>query len=204
MVSLLVVLAIIGGALFFGATRYFQLEALQPKPAQTTVPLLPTVAPKAGYTIYPNRSLNFSLQYANDWKQVADHDKADPQYQGTLFQAGVYTGLEVGTSSQYNSWSPSQIDDYVLGNPFPIKDIVSDQPTVSASPTIHIINQDWTVEDADLTLKNGVALHITCLAIQHNGRGYVVFYFARQEIFSSNYTQYFQPMLLSFRFLDGQ
>ena len=94
------------------------------------------------------------------------------------------------------------MDDYVLAHPFPLPDVDSTQTFVPSSPTIRIANQDWTAEDANLTLKNGVSLRMTCLAIIHNGRGYVIFYYARQEVFSSNYSQYFEPMLLSFRFLD--
>lgn len=208
--SLLVVLAIIGSALLFGASRYFQLQALLPKPAQTTQAILPTVAPKAGYTIYPDQKLTFSLQYANSWKEQADHDKNDPQYQGDLFRpagpvptSGPNVGFEVGSSPQYGNMSPAQIDDYIIRQPFPISGIASIQASIPSSPTIHILNQDWTAEDADITLTTGVNLRLTCLALIHNGRGYAIFYFAPQEVFSNDYAQFFQPMLLSFRFLNG-
>jgi hypothetical protein len=204
LVSLLVVLAIIGGALLFGASRYFQLQALQPKPAQTTLAILPTVAPKAGYTIYSDQTLAFSLQYVTSWQKQADHDKSDAQYRGDLFQAGgPNVGFEVGSAPQYGGLGPSQIDDYIIRQPFPISNIASIQASVPASPTIHILNQDWTAEDADVTLTTGVKLRLTCLALIHNGRGYAIFYFAPQEVFSNDYTQFFQPMLLSFRFLNG-
>jgi hypothetical protein len=205
--SLLLVLAIIGGALLFGATRLFQLQALEPKPAQTTIASLPTVAPKPGYTIYPDHTLSISLQFANNWQQLSDQDKSDAGYHGDLFFAGTNpgfdTGFEIGSSPQYSSWSPSQIDDYILSNPFPLPNITAIQTFVPTSPTIHITNQDWTAEDANITLANGVNLRITCLAIIHNGRGYAIFYFAHQEVFSTDYAQYFEPMLLSFRFLNN-
>jgi hypothetical protein len=210
LVSLLVVLAIIGSALLFGASRYFQLQALLPKPAQTTQAILPTIAPKAGYTIYTDQALGYSLQYINNWQKQADHDKSDPQYRGDLFQPagpiptdGPNLGFEVGSSPQYGGMSPSQIDDYIMAQLFPFPHVANIQTSVPASPTIHILNQDWTAEDADVTLSNGVNLRITCLAILHNGRGYAIFYFARQEIFSNDYIEFFQPMLLSFRFLNG-
>lgn len=203
LLTLLLVLAIIGSAILFGATRYFQLQALEPKPAPTTAALLPTVAPRAGYTIYPDQTLSFSLQYANTWQEQLDHDPSDSQYRGDLFRAGRYTALEVGSSTQYANWSPAQIDDYILGNPFPLTDIAGTQVFVPNSPTIHIANLDWTAEDANLALSNGIVLRVACLAIIHNGRGYAIFYFAQQEVFSDDYTQYFEPMLLSFRFLNG-
>ena len=134
---------------------------------------------------------------------IRDRDKSDAQYRGDLFQAGPYTALEVGSSAQYQDWSPAQIDDYILGRPFPLAGVSKIQVSVPTSPTIHITNLDWIVEDADLTLTNGIGLRMTCLALTHDGRGYVIFYFARQEVFSDNYVEYFQPMLLSFRFLNG-
>ena len=205
--SLLLVLAIIGGALLFGATRLFQLQALQPKPGPTTAASLPTVAPKPGYSNYSDQALGISLQFANTWQQMVDQDKSDDHYRGDLFFAGTNpgfdTGFEVGSSPQYSSWGPSQIDDYILSNPFPLPNITGIQTSVPNSPTIHIANQDWTAEDADITLANGVSLRITCLAIIHNGRGYAIFYFASQEVFSTDYAQYFEPMLLSFRFLNS-
>jgi hypothetical protein len=204
LLTLLLVLAIIGIALLIGATRLFQLQALEPKLAQTTPASLPTVAPKAGYTIIPDHTLGFSLQYDNSWQETADHDASDAGYRGDLFQAGPNDGFEVGSSPQYAGWSPAQIDDYILGNPFPLMpNVASTQTFVPASPTIHIDNLDWTAEDADLTLTNGINLRITCLAILHNGHGYAIFYFAPQEVFSNEYAQYFEPMLLSFRFLNG-
>jgi hypothetical protein len=201
-VSLLLVLAIIGGALLFGLSRLVQLQALISPPPQTTPEPLPTVAPKAGYTIFPDHTIGFSLQYADGWQQIADTDRNDPQYLGDLFQAGPNSGFEVGFSAQYADWSPSQIDDYVLANPFPFANVDTTQTFVPTSPTIRIANLDWTAEDANLTLKNGVSLRVTCLAIMHNGRGYVIFYYARQEVFNNNYGDFFEPMLLSFRFLN--
>jgi hypothetical protein len=205
LMSLFLVLAIIGGAVLFGVTRYAQLQALQPKPAQATTAPLPTVAPRPGYTIYADQALGFSLQYANNWHRQADHDAADAQYQGDLFQAGPYAGLEVGSSPQYQrqNWNPAQIDDYILGKPFPLNNITSIQVSVPASPTVHIANLDWTAEDANLTLAGGITIRITCLAIQHNGRGYAIFYFAEWAVFSNYDIQFFEPMLLSFRFLNG-
>ncbi len=200
--SLLLVLVILGGAILFGVSRYVQLQALQPKPAQTTAAALPTVAPKPGYTIYTDRSLGFSLQYADSWQEQADRDKNDPQYRGDLFKAGEATGLEVGSSPQYSSMSPAQIDDYMVNHLFSPANVASVQTSAPASPTIHIADLDWTAEDANLTLMNGLALRLTCLAILHNGRGYIIFYFASQQAFSSDDSQYFEPMLLSFRFLN--
>jgi hypothetical protein len=203
--SLLLVVVILGSAIFFGASRYFQLQALQPQPAKTTVATLPTVAPKAGYTILPDQKLGISLQHANSWQEQADSDKSDPAYQGDLFYAGTNpgfnVGFEIGSSSQYASLSPLQIDNYVLANPFPLKHITNIQTFPANVSTIHINDQNWTAEDANV-LNNGVNLRMTCLAIIHNGRGYAIFYFSRQEVFSTEYAQYFQPMLLSFRFLN--
>lgn len=204
--SLLLVVVILGSAIVFGVERYFQLQALQPKPAQTTIASLPTVAPRAGYTIFPDQKLGISLQYANTWQKQADTDKSDSTYQGDLFYAGTNpgfnTGFEIGSSPQYASLSPLQIDNYVLANPFPLTNITSIQTFPTTASAIHINDQNWTAEDADV-VNNGVNLRMTCLAIIHNGRGYVIFYFSRQEVFSSDYAQYFQPMLLSFRFLNG-
>src|SRR6185437_7871149 len=91
--SLLLVVAILGGAIFFGISRYVQLQALQPKPAQTTIAALPTVVPKAGYIIFPDQKLGISLQYANSWQEQAGTNKADPAYQGDLFFAGTNPGF---------------------------------------------------------------------------------------------------------------
>ena len=95
-----------------------------------------------------------------------------------------------------------QIDNYILANPFPLSNIISIQTFAAAASTIHINDQNWTAEDANV-VNNGVNLRMTCLAIIHNGRGYAIFYFSRQDIFSDDYAQFFDPMLLSFRFLNG-
>jgi hypothetical protein len=42
---------------------------------------------------------------------------------------------------------------------------------------------------------------MTSLAIIHQGRGYAIFYFAVQSQFSFYSDSYYEPMLLSFRFL---
>ncbi len=205
--TLLLVLVILGSAILFGATRYFQFQAQHQPPPQATAGPLPTVAPRAGYTIFPDQKLDISLQYANSWHEKADTDSSDVTYQGDLFYAGMDpgfdTGFEVGSSPQYASLSPLQMDDYVLANPFPLSGIASIQTYTSASSTIHISNLNWTAEDADIVLNNGITLRMTCLAIIHQGQGYVIFYFSQQEVFSDDYAQYFQPMLLSFRFLNG-
>ncbi len=201
--ALLLVIAIIGIAVLFALNHYRQLQALEPQPGTSDAAPLPTVAPQAGYKIDTDPGLNFSLQYPDSWQAQQDTDKSDAQYRGDLFRAGPSAALEVGSSPQYANWNPAQIDDYILQQTFPIPNVANYQISVPASPTIHIANLDWTVEDADLTLTDGLSLHLTSLAIIHNGRGYTIFYFANQQIFSAYTTQYFEPMLLSFRFLNG-
>ncbi len=203
LISLVLVLAILGVALLIGAARLFQLQSLIAPPPQATSAPLPTVAPKPGYNILPDKTIGFSLQYADSWTSTPDHDSSDAGYHGRLFSAGPNTGFEVGISPLYNAWSPAQIDDYILAHPFPLPNVATSQTFVPSSPTIRIANQDWTAEDANLTLSNGVNLRITCLAIIHNGQGYAIFYYASQQVFNSNYSEYFEPMLLSFRFLNG-
>jgi hypothetical protein len=204
--SLLLVIIILGSAIFLGAQHYFQLQALNQHAQPTTTAVLPTVAPRAGYTIFPDQKLDISLQYANSWQKKSDTDSSDAAYQGDLFftgtNPGFSTGFEIGSSPQYADLSPLQIDNYVLANPFPLTTITSIQTFPANASTTHINNQNWTAEDANI-VNNGVNLRMTCLAIIHNGRGYVIFYFARQEVFSNQYAQFFQPMLLSFRFLNG-
>jgi len=200
---LLLVIGIIGVAVLFALNRYRQLQALETHPISSTTAQLPTVAPQAGYKIDTDHQLNFSLQYPMSWQVQQDSDKTDAQYRGDLFRAGPSAALEVGSSPQYAGWNPAQIDDYILQQTFPIPNVATFQVSVPASPTIHIANLDWTVEDAALTLTDGLSLHMTSLAIIHNGRGYTIFYFANQQVFSSYAAQYFEPMLLSFRFLNG-
>lgn len=197
----LLVLVILGGAALFGLMRYQQLQALQPTPPGEGG-LLPTVAPKAGYTIYSDRSLAFSLQYPTAWKEQADHDEHDPAYQGDLFSTGAYAALAVGSSLQYSSWSPLHMDTYVLSMAFTIPNVASVQLSTPTSPTIHIAGLDWTAEDCDITGTNGVVIHMTSLALLHHGRGYVIFYYSLQDQSSFYSNSYFDPMLLSFRFLN--
>lgn len=201
LISLLMALTVLTLAALFGLYRYQQILALQPTPIQNTGGTLPTVAPRQGYVIYPDSALAFSLQYPAQWQRQSDHDKHDAQYNGDLFSSGVYAALEVGSSSRYNSWSPGQINDYVLSSTFFLSHVVGVQLTVPTSPTIHIAGLDWTAEDADVTFDTGVVLHMTSLAITHQGRGYAIFYFAVQEQFSFYSDNYYEPMLLSFRFL---
>jgi hypothetical protein len=198
----LLVLVILGAAALFGLTRYQQLQALQPTPPGEGNGPLPTVAPKAGYTIYADHSLAFSLQYPTAWQEQPDHDKNDAAYQGDLFSTGVYAMLEVGSSPKYSSWGPFQIDTYVLNGAFALSGVSNVQLSAPASPTIHIAGLDWTAEDADITFDTGVVIHETSLALIHNGHGYTIFYFALQSEFSTYSSSYFEPMLFSFRFLN--
>jgi serine/threonine protein kinase len=198
--SILLVLAIAVSALLYGSTHLFQPQAPRANQTQTAAASLPTLTPKAGYMVFPDQQLGISLQYAKSWQEHSDQDKSDPGYRGDLFQEGSTTGFEVGSSPQYAGLIPLQIDDYVLANPFPLTGISSIQSSVPASPTIHLDNQDWTAEDADVVTSGGT-LHMTCLASIHHGHGYVLFYFSQQEAFSNDYARFFQPMLLSFRFL---
>ncbi len=201
LISLLIALAVLTIAALFGLYRYQQIMALQPTPIPNTSGTLPTVAPKPGYVIYPDRTLAFSLQYPTQWQRQDDHDEHDAQYRGDLFSSGVYAALEVGSSPKYSSWSPGQINDYILNSTFFLSHVVGVQLSAPASPTIHIAGQDWTAEDADVTFDTGVVIHMTSLAIIHQGRGYAIFYFAVQSQFSFYSDSYYEPMLLSFRFL---
>lgn len=201
LISLLLALTVLTLAALFGLYRYQQILALQPTPVQGSSGALPTVGPKPGYVIFPDSTLAFSLQYPVEWQRQADHDKHDAQYRGDFFSSGVYAGLEVGSSPKYNSWSPGQINNYVLGSTFFLTHVVDVRLSAPASPTIHIAGLDWTAEDADVTFDTGVVLHMTSLAIIHRGRGYAIFYYAVQEQFSFYSDSYYEPMLLSFRFL---
>jgi len=202
--SLILVLAIIGVATLFAAMHYYQIQALQASLAQPTTPAsLPTVAPKPGYTIYTDHALAFSLQYPGRWHESADQDGSDAQYKGDLFSADPYAALEVGSSPQYQGWSPAQMNAYILSNIFTPDNVANVQTSVPASPTVHFAALDWTAEEAAITLANGASLHMTSLAITHNGRGYVVFYFASSAVFSNYDSQYFEPMLFSFRFMSS-
>lgn len=198
--SLLLVLAIIGAAIAYGAIRYFQLEGSQNNASQASGPL-PTVAPKAGYRIYRDASLGFSLQYPSGWQEQADKDQNDSQYTGVIFRLSPNAALEVGSSPQYQNWNPAQIDDYVLATPPGITNVSSVNTTIPTASTILIAGLNWTPEDATVTLTNGLTLTMTCLAISYNGRGYAIFFYANSQVFSSYDSQSFEPILLSFRFL---
>ena len=197
--SLLLVLAIIGAAIAYAAIRYFQLEGTQNN-AGGSVPL-PTVGPKAGYTIYRDVALGFSLQYPTSWQEQAGKNENDAQYAGDIFRISPNAALEVGSSSQYQNLSPAQIDDTVLNNPLGIANVSNVTTSVPTASTILIAGLNWTPEDATVTLNSGLTLSMTCLAISYNGRGYVLCYFANQQIYDSYESQYFEPILLSFRFL---
>jgi hypothetical protein len=43
---------------------------------------------------------------------------------------------------------------------------------------------------------------MTSLAVNYNGRGYAIFYFATPQVFDSYNSQYFEPALLTFRLLN--
>jgi hypothetical protein len=202
LLSLVLVLAIIGIALLFGAAKIFQLQSFIVTPTPAPTAPLPTVAPKDGYTILPDKAIGFSLQFPTNWEQRHITNTEDSGYRGDLYRAGPYTGFEVGTSSHYTSWSPAQIDDYMLTHWFEDGQMTNIHTFASATPTVRIANQDWTAEDANMTI-DGVAVRMTSLAIIHNGQGYAIFYFAPQDAFSNNYSAYFEPMLLSFRFLNN-
>lgn len=198
--SLLLVLSIIGIAVVFAGIHYFQAENAQTN-AGGSSGSLPTVAPKAGYTIYRDASLGFSLQYPSTWQEQSDTDQNDPQYKGDLFRISSDAALEVGSSPQYQNWSAAQIDDNVLNDLPGFMNVSSVNPTVSTASTILIAGLQWTPEQATVTLTSGLTLTMMTLATSYNGRGYVIFYFSNPQVFDNYNSQYFDKVLLSFRIL---
>ncbi|GEM_PF-2517332 len=199
--SLLLVLSIISVAILFAAIRYFQLQDTPATGAQSPGSL-PTVAPRAGYTIFRDTALGFSIQIPTVWSKQTDTDKNDPGYRGDLFQINVNAAFEVGSSPQYQSWSAGQIDDYILSNTPGLSNVSSFTTSASTTSSIPIAGLNWTPENATITLDNGLVLQASSVAVNYNGRGYVIFYYTTQQVFNSYDSQYFEPALLTFRLLN--
>jgi hypothetical protein len=199
--SLLLVLSIISVAILFAAIRYFQLQDTPATGAQSPG-TLPTIAPRAGYTIFRDAALGFSIQIPTVWSKQADVDKSDPSYRGDLFQINVDAAFEVGSSPQYQNWSAGQIDDYILSNMPGLSNVSTFTTSASTASSIPIAGLNWTPENATITLDNGLVLQASSVAVNYNGRGYVIFYYTTQQVFNSYDSQYFEPALLTFRLLN--
>jgi hypothetical protein len=199
--ALVLVLVIIGVAIQVGYTRCQQLNCWQTIiSAQSTA--LPTLTPIPGFASYQDAQLGVALEYPKNWQHAASHRANDAGYQSDRFSISSYAWIEIGTSPQYGGWSSDQINAATINFLKSSPTILSVQTWVPDTPTTHLDGQDWAIEDAAFTLQDGTNLQLTTLALIYNGRGYVIFYQSHQEEFTHFSSQYFEPMLLSFRFLN--
>lgn len=198
---LLLVLGIIGAASLIGYARCQQLNCWQSLlSGQSTA--LPTVTPMPGFASYQDAQLSITIEYPKDWQRASGHRANDGQYQGERFSISIYAWMEIGTSPQYSGWTPEQINTAAINSIRALPNVIGTQTWTPETPTTHLDGQDWTIEDAAFTLQDGTTLQLTTLALVYKGHGYVIFYQSHQEEFTLFSSHYFEPMLLSFRFLN--
>jgi hypothetical protein len=198
----LLVLGIVGGASLVGYNRCQQLRCWQTIiTAKSTA--LPTITPIPGFANYRNAALGVFLEYPQGWQQAITHHEKDTQYQGIRFSISNFAWVEVGSSPQYATIIPDQMNTTVIQALQALPTVKDVQTGTPDPPTVHIDGQEWTAEDAVFTLKDGTVLRLTTLALLYKGRGYVIFYQSHQDEFMHFSAQYYEPMLLSFRFLNG-
>ncbi len=199
--ALVLVLVILAAASLVGYTRCQQLNCWQSLlVAQSTA--LPTVTPMPGFASYQDAQLSITIEYPKDWQRASGHRANDGQYQGERFSISIYAWMEIGTSPQYSGWTPEQINTAAINSIRALPNVIGTQTWTPETPTTHLDGQDWTIEDAAFTLQDGTNLQLTTLALLYQGHGYVIFYQSHQEEFTLFSSQYFEPMLLSFRFLN--
>ncbi len=199
--ALVLVLVIIGAAIQVGFVRCQQLNCWQSLlSGQSSA--LPTLTPIPGFTSYQDPQIGVMLEYPQGWQHVASHRDSDKSYLSDRFAVSSYAWIEIGTSPQYSGWTADQINAATINLLRSTPTVVSFQTWVPATSTTHIDGQDWSIEDAAFSLQDGTNLQLSTLALIYNGRGYVIFYQSHQEEFTHFSSQYFEPMLLSFRFLN--
>jgi hypothetical protein len=199
--ALVLVLGIIGAAIQVGFVRCQQLDCWQSLlSGQSSA--LPTLTPIPGFASYQDPQIGVVLEYPNGWQRIASHRDSDKSYLSDRFAVSSYAWIEVGTSPQYSGWTADQINAATINLLRASPTVTSVQTWVPDTSTTHIDGQDWSIEDAAFSLQDGTNLQLSTLALIYNGRGYVIFYQSHQEEFTHFSSQYFEPMLLSFRFLD--
>jgi hypothetical protein len=199
--AIALVLGILATAILVGYARCQQLNCWQTLISSRST-ALPTTTPIPGFSSYQDTQLGLKFEYPQGWKHTNTSRPNDKHYQSDRFSASAYAWIEVGSSSQYNGSSPDQINEATINLLKAMPTVIFVQTWTPDTPTTHIDGQDWTIEDALITLQDNTTLQLTTLALLYNGRGYVIFYQSHQEEFSLFSSHYFEPMLLSFRFLD--
>lgn len=199
--ALVLVLGIIGVAIQVGFVRCQQLDCWQSLlSGQSSA--LPTLTPIPGFASYQDPQIGVVLEYPKGWQRVASHRDSDKGYVSDRFAVSSYAWIEIGSSPQYSGWTADQINAATISFLRASPTVTSVQTWVPATSTTHIDGQDWSIEDAAFSLQDGTNLQLSTLALIYNGRGYVIFYQSHQEEFTHFSSQYFEPMLLSFRFLN--
>src|SRR5262249_32819986 len=142
------------------------------------------------------------LEYPQSWQHAPGQRSSDKGYQGDRFSVSDYAWMEIGTSPQYNGWTADEINADTIAFLRTSSTVFAAQTWVPNTSTTHIDGQEWAIEDAAFTLQDGTNLQVSTLALVYNGRGYIIFYQSLQGEFTRFSSQYFEPMLLSFRFLN--
>jgi hypothetical protein len=197
-VAVLVLLAAIGGGALALTRGGSSSVAATPTPVPTNTPA-PTATPAApaGFKLYTDASNQFQMFVPADWSATGT---AGDQ-RGVLFSSA---SKPIAFDAKYVAGAtPSSSEIATLGDTF-FTGVAGAAGTIThkTGPTpVSLASTTWTQFAADVT-SSGVTLHAVVLVGVHGNNTFVLAYAGLVSDFSSLDTQFFQPVLQSFTFLQ--
>jgi hypothetical protein len=200
-VLILLVLAGGGGAVFALTRGGASTASGTPTATATTAATATSTVPSAppGFTTFVDPAGDYSLAIPQDWSTTTTTTPSGSKEIGFTSSSLPSVALEV----EYLSNVPLDGQQNTVSSAFFNNVASQSHGTVSnrQGPTsVSLAGETWSQYTGDLSL-SGQTLHIVLLIAGHAGSTAFVAYLAPKNSFSSDDSQYFQPMLQSFTFL---
>lgn len=221
-IALFIVSILVGGGLTFGILyANGQQLSFGPQPTQPPVQLpaasaspTPASTPAAQGTQLPtptafqtvtNSDVGITMKYPSDWVT----DPAQKTSDSTSFgihpqqQIGIFISIErfsSSTSARFNS--ANAVNQNNLSQFQNLQGVANFQAIPASSQQRMVGGVQWDEKDATFNNSNGIAFHLTSIAVQRNKLFYDMLFYTPSMYYDEAMQKYFQPMLNSFKFLS--
>ena len=220
-IALFIVSILVGGGLTVGILyANGQQLSFGPQPTQPPVQLptasaspTPGSTPGAQGTQLPtptafqtitSSDVGISMKYPSDWVT----DPAQKTSDSTSFgihpqqQIGIFLSIErfsSSTSARFSSANAVNQNNLSLFQN--LQGVANFQAIPASSQQRMVGGVQWDEKDATFNNSNGIAFHLTSIAVQRNKIFYDILYYTPSMYYDEAMQKYFQPMLASFKFL---
>ena len=220
-IALFIVSILVGGGLTFGILyANGQQLSFGPQPTQPPVQLptasaspTPGSTPAAQGTQLPtptafqtvtNGDVGISMKYPSDWITDPAQKTSDSTSIGIhpQQQIGIFISIERFTSSTSTRFSSANaVNQNNLTQFQNLQGVVNFQAIPASNQQRMVGGVQWDEKDATFSNSNGIAFHLTSIAVQRNKIFYDILYYTPSMYYDEAMQKYFQPMLASFKFL---